>query len=514
VRFSLAWASLVGVIGPTLIGAVLALWGLGTESLWLDEATSLDLARMSPPAFWRQVTGPEINAIAYYLALRGWVTFGTGEAWIRLLSALFAIATIPVVWMLGLRLFGEPRARIAALVLAANPFFIQFAQEARGYSLAMLLSAASTLAFVLALERSTFKRWVAWAVLAGVGLYAHLFTAFAIAGQLLVAGTTASVDHGLRARLRPLASSTAAVALMAVPIVVVVATSGREHLAHIPAPTPFHIVRTGYFVTGGYPPLTIFIGLLTVAAAAATARAWRRQELTRPAELGSLLVWVWLLVPPVMSLAISLVKPIFYARYLIVMLPAIAFVVAIGVASLRPARLAGAAVAIVAAVSLVGVMVQAATLSKEDWRGAATVVLERAEPGDGIAFVSASVAKPFAYYVARSGRAHAAPTPIWPEVEWLAADPLVRIPDLAVTQDRIARRDRVWLVVSHEDRSLDDLESIESALAAAHVEREVIRLHRVEIRLWSHQGDVRDRNPVRPARRRRRLRSCSWQHPA
>lgn len=480
-------------VGPTGVGAVLALWGIGMESLWLDEASSLSLAQMPFGAFWRQATGAEINATAYFLLLRGWVTFGTDETWIRLLSALFAIATLPIVHVLARRLFGEPRAAIATLVLATSPFFIEFAQEARGYSLALLLASSTSLAFILALERSTLWRWVAWAVLAGVGLYAHLFTVFVVAAQLLVGVGAALVEPSLRPRLRPLFTSAAAVGLFAIPIVAEATAPGREHLAQIPPPTPLVVVRTGFLVTGGFEPLTILVGLLAATGAVATALAWRRGDVSGRARLGLLLAWAWLLIPPLASLAISLVKPIFSSRYLIVMLPGIALVVALGVTSFRPRRLAGAALAVLVATSLAGCFLQAATPSKEDWRGAAATVLDRAEPGDAIAFVSASVAKPFAYYVARSGRAASAPMPIWPGVEWLAADPLVTIPDPAVTRAAVANHDRVWLVVSHESRSLDDLATIVTALRAGHIEREAIRLHRVELRLWvrSNTGHAR-----------------------
>lgn len=471
-------------VAPTTVGAVLALWGLGTESLWLDEATSLVLARVPFGSFWRQAAGPEINATAYYLLLRGWVTFGTDEAWIRLLSALFAITTIPLVHVLGRRLFGEPRAAIAALVLATSPFFIEFAQEARGYSLALLLGSSSSLAFLLALERSTFTRWTAWAFLAGLGLYAHFFTVFVVVAQLVVGVAAAILEHDLQPRLRSLTISTAAVGLMAVPILIVVSGAGRDYIAHIPRPTPYIVIRTLFLVTGGFAPLTILVGLLATAAAVGSLHHWRRGDLQARERVGLVLAWAWLLIPPLASLAISLVKPIFYPRYLIVMVPGIAVVAALGVSSIRPYRLAAIAATVLVAVSLAGSVRQAATLSKEDWRGAAAIVLDRAEAGDGIAFVSASVAKPFAYYVARSGRVASAPSPIWPTVEWLAPNPVVSTPDPAASWPVVARHDRVWLAVSHENRSLDDLATIVDALRQGHVEREVIALRRLEIRLW------------------------------
>ena len=60
----------------------------------------------------------------YYVLLHGWIALGDSEFTVRALSAIFAVATIPVVYGLTRRIFRGRAALTAALLLALNSFFI------------------------------------------------------------------------------------------------------------------------------------------------------------------------------------------------------------------------------------------------------------------------------------------------------------------------------------------------------------------------------------------------------
>ncbi len=70
----------------------------------------------------------------------------------RLPSLLAGTATIPVVYLLGLRTVAAPAALIGAAVVTLSPFTIYYSAEARGYALMILLVALSTLAMLLAVD--------------------------------------------------------------------------------------------------------------------------------------------------------------------------------------------------------------------------------------------------------------------------------------------------------------------------------------------------------------------------
>ena len=56
---------------------------------------------------------------------------GTGAVALRLLSALAGIATVPVAWAIGRELAGRRAAMACAALVAVNPLFVWYSQEAR-----------------------------------------------------------------------------------------------------------------------------------------------------------------------------------------------------------------------------------------------------------------------------------------------------------------------------------------------------------------------------------------------
>ncbi len=68
---------------------------------------------------------------------------GTGEIALRLPSALAGIATVPVAWAIGRELAGPARGdRCCAALVAVNPLFVWYSQEARAYGLFVLTGGA------------------------------------------------------------------------------------------------------------------------------------------------------------------------------------------------------------------------------------------------------------------------------------------------------------------------------------------------------------------------------------
>ncbi len=139
----------------TLAAAVLRLLHLGAKSLWFDEPLTVALARMSWPSFkvlWHG--GEAAYQGAYFLLMRGWLLLGDTEAWIRLPSALFAIASIPLIYFLARRLIGDKAALAAAALLAFSSTDVYYSQEARSYTMGIFLVLLSTWFFVRAVQEN------------------------------------------------------------------------------------------------------------------------------------------------------------------------------------------------------------------------------------------------------------------------------------------------------------------------------------------------------------------------
>jgi len=142
----------VWVIACTGLAIALRVFRIGHQNIWVDESISLQLATYtSGSEFWRglliDIHGPFTSAL-----LHGWIRLGQSEAWLRLLYAIPAVATIPLAYFLGRRLFHVAAGRVAALALAVSPFHVWYSQEIRSYSWAMLWATAALLVFVRLLD--------------------------------------------------------------------------------------------------------------------------------------------------------------------------------------------------------------------------------------------------------------------------------------------------------------------------------------------------------------------------
>jgi mannosyltransferase len=162
-RSSLLTAAVVAIV---VLGVVLRF--LTSSHLWLDEALTVNIARL-PLARIPDALRHDGSPPLYYLALHFWsAVFGSGDAAVRALSALFAVATLPLVWVAGLRI-GARRTAVAALVLAASsPFAIRFATEARMYSLVGLLALVGYLCLQRFLERPSIGTGIGIALSSGL----------------------------------------------------------------------------------------------------------------------------------------------------------------------------------------------------------------------------------------------------------------------------------------------------------------------------------------------------------
>ena len=95
------------------------------------------------------------------------------------------IATIPLVYAVGVRTVGRGAALLAATLTALSPFMIFYSAEARGYGLMMALVLLSTLSVLLAIDRGQKRWWVAYAFFALACAYTHYTSVFVLAAQLL-----------------------------------------------------------------------------------------------------------------------------------------------------------------------------------------------------------------------------------------------------------------------------------------------------------------------------------------
>jgi predicted membrane-bound mannosyltransferase len=424
-RVSPGRGELLAVAGITALAAALRFTRIGHQSFWLDESYTVDLVNRPFGDMLSGVAHTESTPPLYYVLAWLWAKlFGTTEAGLRSLSALFGTIAVPVAWRAAREWFRRPAAGlIAATLVAVNPFFVWYSQEARSYSLLILTAVLTILTLGRALNDRTPRAYAAWAAAAAAALLTHYFAAFLVAPEaiwLLWAtrhgtGRAAAGDHargagraavgdpargaappaaGRDRRAWLAAAAPAAVALALAPLAI-----GQRDLGHTSFIAGLSLRSRvtdlpKKLVTGelGTPTPLIgpIAGLIAAAAIAYAIHRFRTPALTLVA-----LAAAAALIPVALAL---LGADYLLPRNVIAAYVPLTLVAAAGLAA-APPKLGVAGAAVIAAVAIV-VNAEVATdakLQRDDWRGAANQ-LTAAGPGTAILVSPDYQGKPLRLY--------------------------------------------------------------------------------------------------------------------
>lgn len=177
-------------IVPLSVAAVVAV-GVGLRfvqrsPLWLDEALSVNIAEL-PVGDLLEALKHDGHPPLYYLLLHYWMELvGDGDVAVRALSGLFAVASLPLVYLAGRRLAGPVAGRWALVVAATSPYMVRYATETRMYSLVMLLVLAGYLLLLDALDRPTWPRLLGLALISGLLMLTHYWAFFLVAAVCML----------------------------------------------------------------------------------------------------------------------------------------------------------------------------------------------------------------------------------------------------------------------------------------------------------------------------------------
>jgi len=114
------------------------------------------------------------------------------------------VLTVFAVYLLGKELFGWRAGLIASVLTAVSPYMVWYSQEARNYSLLMLLTTLQMYFAFTAVTRSRWPDWLGLAVVTTLNLYTH-YLAF-VPTAAIAMSTTANVINNAAMRV---AASTA-----------------------------------------------------------------------------------------------------------------------------------------------------------------------------------------------------------------------------------------------------------------------------------------------------------------
>lgn len=410
VRLSSVWFPVVGI---AVAAAVARWWGLGTKSLWFDEAYSVYVAGKPLAAIPGLLQTYDTHPPLHYLLLHVWMDlFGRTEVAVRSLSVLAGVAGVLLTLILGSRLAGRAGGILAAAFVAASPFHVAASQEARMYPLLTALGAVSFWLLWRALEGGSRRHWAGYAVVTALALYTHYFAALLVLAQGVYVLSFERRAGNHRRWLKWLALA----AVMYVPNLPLLAAQVPTARAWPDIRPPFGLTALTdllgmlsfggglfgmgtYFKRGLLPleyrlPLLLPFLLLSVAGAVGLADRKKRAY-----------VLSYLLIPLATVALVSLRWNIFYERYFSLIMPPYAILLASGIIMVtqglpgprRIAAITGLA-AVLAAYQGAGLTALLRSPPAYDWRAAAAFVTAEAGPDDFILYIPAFARIPFEYY--------------------------------------------------------------------------------------------------------------------
>jgi uncharacterized membrane protein len=365
------------------VGTALRLYALGNKSFWIDEIASVAIARRTTPVFWHFLWHDEGNMAAYYVLLRPWLHLGYGEGTVRLLSVLPGILSIPVMYAVGRRIFGRDLGILAALFLALNACAVSVSQEARAYSFVVLLTLLSTYLFVQLIELPTQGAAFAYALVAALTCYFHYFGVLVPAAHFVVLlGLPAH-----RRTWRMLLPAAAIIAVLGAPILWLIHAQDTGHISWVQTPSLLEFYHLGAFLAAdsgkAVGAVLLAVDLALVGVFLKNLKSIWSGDLE--GRWRYLLVASLVFTPIVLTLLVSLVRPAFYHRFLVICLPGWVLMTALGAQQLRSRSWRTAAIVGVCVLSLVSVAILYRRV-QEDWRGAVNYLIAVGRPGDRVLY--------------------------------------------------------------------------------------------------------------------------------
>jgi len=457
------------------LACLVRLNGLTFQSLWRDEVdaicfaqapllkelpqTALSFTPTCPPnipELLAAFTQPGFNGPLFFLILRSWMgLFGYSEFALRSFSLMGGVISVALIITLGRRLFNRAVGLIAGSLLAFSAYQVWYSQEAKMYTLITLLALAAVYFLRRAVEEGRLRFWIGVVVCTSIGMGSHILAALLIPMQviLFLLWWPYSRRH-LMAGIIALGCVTVPYLPVGLPRVQMIFQPGETGFARYTLGEMLSVLGRAY-ASGILSDIGEQIILIAASTAAALAifgllsfDTPPRPASRRDRVLTRLSLLAWALVPVLAIDLISMNRPIFTDRYLIWIQPAFYLAVALGMYALwewiRP--LAVIALAALLIVNGFGVIAQATTPFKSDFRSAARAIGREIQSGDLVVFQIPHVQHTFDYYFRQPYQSLGGPYTNFPGSVngYQSSDETV----LAQIQPLFANQHTVWLVSS------------------------------------------------------------------
>jgi len=335
-------------VGVGALTAITAAFLFARLTVWPpheDETLALFASRGSVGQLIRTVLGERGGAPLHFLFAWMITHTGGGLVELRLVSTLFAVASVPAIALLVARLTDRAVALVATAIVVPSWMLLFHGIYGRMYSIFLFTATLSYIALLRALEQRTRRAWLLWALAMLVCIATHPYGALVLGSQ----GLYVLCARRLREAVLPFA----AVFVLALPFwhsdtVLAnrfdVGVGGGGTKLGSPFAILKYLARVAGDFTVGWLAVRVVVLLLALAGLVLLARTWRRSA----AFVGCVLVTPFLFFVAT-RIGSGMASP--ESRHLIFVLPFFALLVALPLVRVARNRY-GIAVVAVALVAL------------------------------------------------------------------------------------------------------------------------------------------------------------------
>lgn len=445
----------IGLWSLIFVAYALRVGTLTLQSLWVDEGYALYFTDGDFLKVMHTIVQPRHNGPLFYFLLFWWRrAAGDSDFAVRYLSVMLNVLTLPLLFRWAKRLFAERTALIACWLFSFSPFSLWFAQEAKMYALHMMVATASSLVLTEAFLRGGWWRWVLYAFLTSTVLYSHFFGAFLVATQL---GMALLLGRSRRQRLLTYFATMLLLGLAHTPLLRVGWRILRYYeprdlwRSFVPLGTMIRDAVGNYFYRlsaplVSWPAFLLPAGLILAGVVTLTRRRGQQERWTAALQA---------IAPVLIFYPISFRAPVYAAKYLSAVVPALFILVAWGIESLaRLWRPLGALLLILGMLMMNGIVrdLTDPSFQRADWRFVARYLETHEGPND-IVIVSAF------YNTYLLNRYYQGQSEVW----GFKADPYNPGP---IYREFGERYDHIWLVL-HHDQAMAPGNRLQEAAAEA-----------------------------------------------
>ena len=373
-----AWTLAVVLV----LAAVLRLYHLEHQSLWIDEIASMLGA--SPEQTWTNMMlySRHDQPPAFFVLLHYWFKlFPFNDFSGRLMSVVVGLTSIIAIFFLGKEVKDNRTGLIASFITSFSYIHILFSQEVRFYTVVFLFSTLSYLFFIRATRTTRISDFLLYIFSTTVLLYSHYFGLVAFASQGIIFCLLLIFYPVNRRMIIFSVFSAIAVIVLIIPwIPIFFADAGTK--AFWIQPEPFYFLLN-YFYVYFKDVLSCFVfASLLICYFIDLYRRFGSKRSVEPVDLilvGS--TFFSFLIPIVYSI---IQTPMLQARYLLIALPSIIIMISLGfsLVKIQWQRIMLIATFCTSLISLVVIEQYYTRVQKEDWRGLITNVMQKGATSD------------------------------------------------------------------------------------------------------------------------------------